>query len=452
MRRFMTPFFLTLLHFLLAQAALATPQESNDEPVPFLGARAVDVDAFLADVLDMPDVNSVGVLPLYVFDTFRPDAGEPDVPWVPQLGVSLGEIFAQRLVSADERAQGEEPRRLNVLGPAQMQRRLHRVNVDARWLFDGQAVDDNAARMGVDLLIFGSARRQRARDRSRRSKHDLAVSLWAYSFVSTGGTQTKSFRLKQGLPGETDCFYPHELEEPSSWVHRADAYASPAADYDRDYEVVLELTTQDLFQQITLPAADRRVYMAPADTSELVSAVNQLRNNQNAYLEGVRIARERERRNDDRPVVITMDDREFDNVQDARNYLFAQANTLEELPASRFGRKLAEDLINEALPIIEPRRHALDLADIGFNAQSDIEVIIDQELATGGLARSEFARESLRDQGFSLVIAPRLERYAGTYRLYLTAYDLEGRRIAGTASMPFDGRFSTQIESQLGLE
>jgi len=183
-----------------------------------------------------------------------------------------------------------------------------------------------------------------------------------------------------------------------------------------------------------------------------VEAVNVLRTSQAAYLNAVEETRLRMRQGNNEPVEVVINGRTFEGTQAAFTQLFQLANSLEEEPAVRFGRSLAVDLIKEIQPMINPREHVLDLADVGFTAQSNIELIIDQELATGGLARNEYARDLLHEHGFSTVVAPRLESYAGAYRLYVTVYDLERKRIANTSSMRFDEEFTPEIRERLGLE
>jgi S1-C subfamily serine protease len=79
-------------------------------------------------------------------------------------------------------------------------------------------------------------------------------------------------------------------------------------------------------------------------------------------------------------------------------------------------------------------------------------VLVEGELAQGGLVSSRAAREALQAAGITLVAAPRLERVGDAFLVRLDLYDLQDPRVAATATAPIPAALAPELQRALGTD
>ena len=397
------------------------------------GSGKAALAEFAAKLAAAPRAASVGVLPFVMYDSDHPG------PWVPRLGTDLADAAAAAVREAGFRG--------SVLDTAGMEMRLHQVNLAKVSLYSPEGVADAGDRIGVDLVVFGTMRREKSRDQALLST--IRIDLQAHSFVTGASAGSASFVLRSNSPENGPAYEAARTEslwKPGTW----DVPATPRA-FDEELRIVADLLAKRVVQSVDLEAVKGIVYVPPADTGRFVRSVARLRAAQAAFvLEHEKRSKEAGRGEDPMAVEkpITLNGVEFKTLQAAFSYLSTLRESLLTAETARFAGTVTSILVESLKPMVSPRKV---IQDIGFTEASDV-ALLEGDLATGGLVRSLRSREALAKKDIGLVIAPKIERVGTNYALRAEVYDLARPNVVASSSVRIDKRYAADLARMLEQE
>jgi S1-C subfamily serine protease len=398
------------------------------------GAGQETVASFAAEVTGKARAGSLGCLPLVMYDSDH--AG----PWVPELGVALADEAADLC-----RGPGFGG---TVLGTADMAVRLSQVNLEKVSLTSLEAVAAAGDRLGVDVVLFGTLRREK--DSGTAFLQRIKVHLLAYSFPAGALVGERKFELRSDAKENARAYAAAKAE--SLWMPGT-AWEVPAAgkSLDQELRVIAGILAKRALQAVRLEDIQGAIYIPPADTGRFVRSVARLRAAQAAFsLEYAARAKEVAKGEDplavERPV--TLNGTEFKSLQAAFSHLAMLREQLLSSETARFSQTVSSVLAEAVRPMTTPRAVLLD---VGFTKASDMQ-LLEGELGTGGLARSLRAREALREQKIDLVAAPKIERIGANYALRVEIYDLAKPNMLATSSVRIEPRFADELRRALDVD
>lgn len=385
---------------------------------------------FAAKLASAPRTASVGVLPFVMYDSDH--AG----PWVPRLGTELADAAAAAVREAGFRG--------SVLDTGGMEMRLHQVNLAKVALFSPEGVSDAGDRIGVDVVVFGTMRKEKVRDQAMLSA--IRIDLQAHSFVTGASAGSTSFVLKSNSPENAPAYEGARTEslwKPGNW----DVPASPRG-FDEELRIVADLLAKRVVQAVNIEEVKGAVYVPPTDTGRFVRSVARLRAAQGAFvLEYEKRSKEAAGGEDPLAVEkpITLNGVEFKSLQAAFSYLSTLRESLLSAENARFSGTVTSILIESLKPMVSPRKV---IQDIGFTEASDV-ALLEGDLATGGLVRSLKSRDALAKKDIGLVIAPKIERVGANYALRAEVYDLAKPNLVASCSVRVDKRYAADLARML---
>ncbi|QDU86061.1 hypothetical protein Pla163_32100 [Planctomycetes bacterium Pla163] len=396
------------------------------------------VESFCAAILARgAGAGSIGCLPLVSQDL------RTEGPWVAEYGVDLADQVAERV-----RAHGFTQQ---ILDTSSIAARLARAELAKTALFTVEAVAQDGGQLGLDVLTFGTVRRDNNVGRAGRDV--LTVDLCAWDFRSDAMLAREKFEIPSDVRSNARIW---RLASTSSLWSPDARWSAP--------EVPAELGT--LMDQLrgdvtalgaavleTLESADVTgvVYIAPTDFGVFVQAIADLRAAQATY------GAEYNRRADeavaagvplDAATPVALNGRTYPNLQAARAHVETLRESLLTSRSVRFG-ELVSSMLGDAVAS-GLREQGVRVNDLGFTKWSDTQ-LVEGELALGGLARSAAARIALREAGFQLIVAPRLERFGNDYALRVDIYDVVESDVVGSAHVALSPNYRTALQQELDV-
>lgn len=390
------------------------------------------VDAFAAEVagrLQRSGAGSAGVFPLVTYD--QSHDGAEKGPWVSELGEAVADEVSDAL--ARELPQGF------VLGPLDLAVRAADVNLPRESLATLVLVKEQAPRLGLDAVVFGTIER---RDHvGERNRHELTLELSCYDLSADAVVAKESFRLPSDRAENAPVWSLAQRE--STWLPaKRWPIPEPEPTLTREVEVACKLMARRLAAQ--LASVRGKVYVPPADTARFVGSVARLRSAQAALAQELARRAEGKGGKGDGPVVLN--GIEFQSLQVAEAYTAELAEDLSAGAAMRFAENVSS-LLGDALRPALTSEGVL-VADAGFTRWSDSQLVAG-ELALGGLARSQVARDALTGLGVSHVVAPRLDALGAGLQLRVDVIDLERRAVIGSTYVALPERYRAELLRQL---
>lgn len=376
------------------------------------------VDAVLAF---QPRPSSVACLPLVSYDL---KAGKP---WVSEFGVATADAVASALKAKGLAGQAFATDDVGL--------RMTQTNVSRTSFTTLETVSANAERLGADLVVFGTIRR---RDSVGALDRDvLSCEIQAYDVAGRRVATSARFEMPSDdvtLRRAWDLAQAESAWMPDSRYGVAQSTPALANELKR----VSGDLAKSLGKTIDPSKIEGTVYVAPLDVAAFSPDVAILRSAQGAY------AAEVTRRIDAGTAAnaqaefggkIVLNGTEFPNFQAAEAHLTQLTANYQATSAARFaisfGSMLGDAIRERVLPA---GKSVNDLAGIGPMDR----VLVEGELAQGGLAKSAGARDALRNAKIGLVVASRLERIGDAISIRVDAYDLaQGADLGdGTATIP----------------
>ncbi len=424
------------------QSGAQSSRLPSSDPVVELGLGSGPIldrmTTFAARVAgEAESAGSIGCFPFVSYDLAHD--GPHDGPWVSELGESLADHLARELAAARPTSW--------VLAPRDLALRAASANLPREALSTLDAVRTHGARLGVDVLVFGTIRRRE--DSRVRHRSELVVEVSAYDLQRARiVAQDPPFAI--GSDNEQNAHAWRLATEDGTWLPARD-WPIPESEptFDRELVVLCEQVAQYVATFLTAEEVSGKVYIPPTDTSRFVQSTATLRAAQASF------ARELERRREaaalsgepvDSASPMVLGGVEFPSLQVAEAYLTELREDLTSGPALRFAKNVSDLLAQTLLPTLTTR--GLLVNDLGFTKWSDTQ-LVEGELALGGLARSEIARDALSAIGVSHVVAPRIDALGQGYQLRVEVLDLGRRSLVGTTFVPISPRFADDLRREL---
>ena len=355
---------------------------------------------------------------------------------VSELGVRLADEGA-----AHARQAGFEG---EVLASSALSVRLAEQNIDKVALHTLEGVTEESERLGVDVVVFGTIRRDYAVGDERV---DTLTIQW-----SAFDVMARSLVLEDRLTIRSDQL---ETRERWTWIERdslwepGNSFPVPPREPSLDREVIVRSTllARRVASQLT-ESGD--IYLAPTDTSTLVNSVQRLRAAQSAFA-SIYADRAKTAEDTGAPVDLEkpfiLDGQEVAGLSGARAYIESLREATRGTGAARFSESISTALAESLLPRLPADSRLIDL---GSTKWSDTQ-LVEGELAQGGLVRSLLARQALLDSNVRLAIAPRLERFGDRFLLRVQVYDLSDARLLASTHTRLDRLFTDEIARELTL-
>jgi S1-C subfamily serine protease len=398
------------------------------------GTGAAAVAKFCAEVAASGRVGSVGCLPFVMYDS------DHSGPWVPEFGVALADEVAEGLKAGGFTGAA--------LGTVDMGIRLSQVNLEKVSLTSAEAVAASGDRLGVDVAIFGTMKREK--DAGAAFLQRIRVDLAAYSFTTGALCARAKFELRSDTKENSRAYALAKNE--SLWMPGTDwAVPAPEKGLDDELRVVCGVLARRALQGIDVGSLKNAIYIPPADTGRFVRSIAKLRAAQSAFaLEYEKRAKEAMKGESpldiERP--LSLNGVEFKTLQAAHAYLATLREKLFAEETARFAGTVSSLMAETLRPQVSPRAVLLD---VGFTRASDLQ-LLEGDLATGGLARSLSAREALKAQNIDIVLAPRIERVGIHFALRVEVYDLRSPNLMSSSSMRIDARYAAELARQLEVD
>lgn len=410
------------------------PRTTDFDSDSVAGSQAYEVKEFCTSIALRSDARSIGVLPPALRDTH----GNHTV-------TELGELLA------DEIAHGISGVGWDgwALTPAELIVRLGDMNVDPVTLYDLPSVVAHGDRLGVDAVVFGVLEE---RDLGRMTKA-LRVRLYCFDLLSGRQVAESRFDIRSDDPANR---LPFSLIQEASPIWLASGeWSSPASRGSLESELAAcaRVLAERVVGQLDAIAGEGVIYVAPADSSQFVEAIADLRSAQSAFASEY-VRRIEESMATDQPLdtesPIVINDTEFPDLQQAEAWLTSLREDLFTSAGARFCQTTAAMVTESMRPLVSPSRV---INDLGFTKFSDSELsTVEGMLATGGLARSLKARNMLLESGIDVVVAPRFERIGKDFALRAEVYDLHRSDVAGSTHCSVDPRFAEELAASLGAD
>ncbi len=394
------------------------------------GALSARVDEFVHSI-GQGGWGSIGCFPLVSYDLVH------DGPWVSALGEAVAERVTDLLLAKSTNA--------FVLGPRELEIRASDTNVPREALSTLVAVKDHGPRLGVDAFVFGTIHR---RDHVQaRNRHELTLELNAYDIQAGRLLAKDSFRLPSDVADNVEPW--RMATQEGTWLPLRDwPVPEPAFSLERELATLSGMLARRIGQHISGDGMRGKVYVAPADTSRFVGAVSRLRGAQAAYaMELARREAEAAATGNalDRDYPLVLNGVEFGSLQVAEAYMTELREGLAASRAMRFAEEISRLLAGELMSSVPD---GVLFGDLGFTKWSDTQ-LVEGELAQGGLARSQAARDVLTGMGIARVVAPRIDELGKGYQLRVDVFDLEARAFAGTTYVTIAPRYRDELAREL---
>lgn len=322
-----------------------------------------------------------------------------------------------------------------------MRLRLSRCNVERHELVSVEALGERAGRLGLDVVVYGTIRENRAPG----LPDSMTVSLRAWDVLGLQSVASKNVEVRRDASARRLWTL---LERESLWQDATWDTPNVERPFDSELDWMAEQIAIDVERAVVEAGGEYSVaYVAPTATSAFHQGLWQLRAAQRTWSQ---TSAERAVAGDDAdpnaPMVIN--GIEFPDPQAALSYLNDLRESLHGSPAADFGRSVTNMIAGKLRPRLAPRE--VKMNDIGFTDASDT-ALVEGELATGGLVSSKLARQALQDGGIDLVVAPRLEELAGSYLLRVEVFDLPAQALVGSTYWRIEPRYYAAISEQLDL-
>ncbi len=395
------------------------------------GPGAPDVDAFAASLAESVEASkTIGVLPL----AFFPEGGEP---FVTRLGVELGTELATAIESAGFGGV--------VLNPREMIQTLRDLNVtEPTALYRYADVLAQGPRLGVDVVVFGTM-----------SQPDVAGRADPIEVEVIAADVLERFEVGSScafaIPGTKQHKRAIDLLVPDrAWTVAERLPASGRGDLLHELRVAVVLLSKRIEQHpCSQPKEEeRRIYVAPADSSLFASGFNELSSLWDEYRRNKLALDARPIRPDGsnpRDEPFSLGGYEFPNVDAARAFLTAYRKSLQSTDNYRFCTDVARQVVEELRPRLDPSEVFNDLTFL----QSANPEELDDLLTSGGAVNDRTVQAQLRRAGITMVVQPRFLRLGEYFLLRADVYDLEERDFALSTSFALDGRYSKALAEKL---
>ncbi|PIE25726.1 MAG: hypothetical protein CSA62_00180 [Planctomycetota bacterium] len=356
-----------------------------------------------------------------------------------ELGVELADVVAKEL--RRQKYPGL------VLGTLDAQLMAAKSNLSRATLSSLPAIRQHGARFGADIISFGSIKV--TRNSGSVGRNTLGFSLIAYDVLGERVLVQENWKISNQTPGS--AYEWTRLDQPSPWLPDS-GFAAPGAAPKLSQELQIASHALARRMKLALGKISGKAYVAPLDSSEFVKALAYLRSAQaifaQEYETRLRLAAGAKKPAQlDKP--LTIHGTQFPNLQAAQAYLGRLEESLQASPSSRFGEMFTLQLL-QALRS-ELGSSELSLSEIGATDWSDRQ-LVEGQLALGGLARSKKARGLLKQEGYKLVLQPRLDKLGKEYLLRVLAFDVEGGETLGSAFFPLQEGFGPELAELLGSQ
>jgi len=397
---------------------------------PGAGPVASLVDALL---LFEPGPKSVACLPLVTYDL------KTGKPWVSELGLGTADAVARALRERGYAGQA--------YGTDDVGLRLAQANLSRASFTTIEAVSAHAARIGADVVVFGTIKR---RDRAGALDRDvLTCELQAYDVA--GRRIATSTRWE--VPSD-DTSYRRTwdlAQTESSWMPDS-RYGMPSASPGLAAELrrVSDELAGALGRTIDPAKIQGGIYVAPLDVAAFAPQSATLRSAQGAYLSELSLRIEAARATNttaDLAGPIVMNGTEFPTFQAAEAHLIQLAEGFQATQAARFAQSFSAGLGDAIRARVGPAGKTV--SDLAAVLPAN-RVLIEGELAQGGIARSSVSREALQTAGIGLVVAPRLERIGDALQIRADAYDPAVGANTGDGRAAIPSNLAAELERALG--
>lgn len=419
---------------------VAPPPEPVDLGPPPMSPRDSStrfIEDFCNTVLARNDgARHIGCLPLVSYSI---EAGGPSVS---DYGVEIANQVSDRMMEIGYRGMALDTNSMGI--------RISKANTVKASLSNIESVATHGARLGTDLIVFGSIRRDN--DVGRAARDVLTVDLNCWDFRNQAMIAREKFEVPSDDRSNTKIW---RLAQRASLWAPDDKWG---VGEDSNINLMAEIRTQtasltrEILKSVNAADIEGVVYIPPTDTSPFVQTIAALRAAQASF------GAEYNRRVDvataagtplDTASPVSMNGLSFPNLQAAQAKLETMREDLLASSAVRFGQSVSSMMGEAFQPSFRP--HEVRVNDLGFTKWSDTQ-LVEGELALGGLARSAKARAAMKGAGITLVIAPRLERFGNDYALRADVYDLNTSSIVTSAHVTIANTFTSQLESELAVQ
>lgn len=397
---------------------------------PGASSVASFADALLAF---QPKPGSVACLPLVNYDL------KTGKPWVSELGLGTADAVARALREKGFAGQ--------TFGTDDVGLRLAQTNVSRATFTTIESVAASAGRIGADVVVFGTIKR---RDRAGALDRDvLTCELQAYDVAGRRIATSTRWEVPSDDPTLRRTWDLAQTE--SSWMPDS-RYGMPTATPGLAAELrrVSEDLAAALGRTIDPAQVQGSIYVAPLDVAAFSSQSAVLRSAQGAYLSELSLRIEAARAANATPDLsgsVVLNGTEYPNFQAAEAHLIQLSETFQASPASRFATSFSAGLGDTIRARVSPA--GKPVSDIAIVRPAD-RVLLEGELAQGGVPRSSVSREALKAAGVGLLVSPRLERIGDALQIRADAYDLANGAVAGNGTAAIPSGLAAELERALG--
>ncbi|MCY2962004.1 MAG: hypothetical protein NTY35_17745 [Planctomycetota bacterium] len=397
---------------------------------PGASSVASFADALLAF---QPRPASVACLPLVTYDL------KTGKPWVSELGLGTADAVAHSLREKGYAGQ--------TFGTEEVGLRLAQTNVSRATFTTIESVAGSAGRIGADVVVFGTIKR---RDRAGALDRDvLTCELQAYDVAGRRIATSTRWEVPSDDPSLRRTWDLAQAE--STWMPDS-RYGLPSATPGLAGELrrVWDDLAAALGRTIDPAQITGAIYVAPLDVAAFAPQLATLRSAQGAYLSELSLRLESARAANTSPNLsgsIVLNGTEYPSFQAAEAYLVQLAESFQATPAAHFAQSFSSGFGDAIRARVNPTGKPVnDLAAI----RPVDRVLIEGELAQGGLARSSASRDALKNAGVGLVVAPRLERIGDALQIRADAYDTAKGAVAGDGTASIPANFTPELSRALG--